>query len=142
MNLIEKMRHLRFWQRFLMFHGAMILTGVLYVSSTVSWLSLMLGSLMIGAAAASTFHGFSPYSFAWSWQKAFGIRLMNGALTLFVIYICLWGRFLEYGALMEDHISWAERISGFLLAGMGFIIAGIMLGKGRFEPYPHVLTSK
>jgi hypothetical protein len=120
----------------------MILTGILYVISTVSWLSLILGSLMIGAAAASTFHGFRPYSNAWSWQKTFAMRLMNGALTLVVIYMCLWGRFLEYGALMEDNISWAERASGFLLAAMGFIIAGIILGKGQFQPDAEVLTSR
>jgi len=140
-SLIDKIRHLRFWPRFMIFHGVMILTGVLYVISTVSWPSLILGSLMIGAAAASTFHGFRPYCMAWSWKKTFGMRFMNGALTLVVIYICLWGRFLEYGALMEGHISWAERISGFLLAGMGFIIAGIILGKGRFEPDAEVLTT-
>lgn len=142
MNFIGKIRHLRFWPRVIIFHGAMILAGVLFVLSTVSWLSLVLGSLMIGAAAASTFHHFRPYSLAWSWMKTFGARLMNGTLTLGVIYLCLWGRFLEYGALMQDHISWAERISGFVVAAMGFILAGIILGKGRFEADPEVLTSR
>lgn len=142
MSLIEKIRRLRFWPRFLIFHGAMILTGALFVLSTVSWISLILGSLMIGAAAASTFHHFRPYSIAWSWLKTFGMRLMNGTLTLGVIYVCLWGRFLEYGSLMQDHISWVERISGFVVAAMGFILAGIILGKGRFEPNPEVLTSR
>lgn len=139
---IDRIRHLRFWPRFALFHGGMILLGVAYVWSTISWLSLILGSVMIGAAAAATFHSFRPYCYGWSRFRAFNMRLLNGVLTLLVIYLCLWGRFLEYGALVSDEVSWGERISGFLLAGFGFIIAGIVLGKGRFEPDPMVLAPK
>lgn len=134
--MIERLRNLRFWPRFALYHSVMVVTGLMYVSSTLSWLSLILGSVMLGSAAAATFHNFRPYCFVWSRKKAFGIRLLHGIVTLLTIYLCLWGRFLEYGSLVGDEVSWVERMSGFMLAGVGFIIAGILLGKGRFEPHP------
>jgi len=140
--LIERIRCLRFWPRVILFHSTMILAGLAYVASTKGWLSLILGSLMIGAAAAATFHSWRPYCYGWTRMKAFGIRLAHGTATLLVIYLCLWGRFLEYGALVGESISWAERLSGFFLAGFGFLLAGIFLGKGRFEPDPIVLAPK
>ena len=140
--LIDKIRHLRFWPRILMFHGALIVMAIAYSWSAKGWSGMVLGSLLVGAVTASTFHHFRPYTVAWSRFKISCVRFANGLIGLAIFYVCLWGKYLEYGSLIGDEITWGQRIGGITLAGLGYILAGIFLGKGRFEPDLSVLKAR
>lgn len=131
---IDKIRHLRFWPRILMFYGALLALAVMYSLDPEGWSGLVMGSLIMGSVVASTFHHYRPYSELWGKLKTSFFLTVNGLVGISIFYICLWGKYLEYGSLVSDEITWIQRIAGIFLAGFGYLIAGIFLGKGRFKP--------
>lgn len=133
-GFIDNVTSLGLWPRLLAFHAGMMMLGVLYALTEPGFVSVIAGSMMVGMSAAGMFHHFRPFSITWAWWKSLAIKLTHGVAILLVLYVALWGKFLGYGSFVSEDMTWAARVAGFMLAGFGFVVAGVVLGKGRFEP--------